>query len=82
MGLFFREKNIIEEKLNKNEFTVLKHILTSNDSLINYERLLGKLMLMYSSGVFAGEMPYSVQTAETETPDEWLHDRLSKVFEV
>lgn len=80
MGLYVDEKKIVEQTLSTNEVELLKKVLKGSDSLLNHEQLLGKLVNMYSSKPFGGEMPYSVQTAETQTPDEWLEDRLSQVY--
>ena len=80
MGLYVDEKKIVEQNLTTNEVELLKKVLKSDDSLLNHEQLLGKLVNMYSTKPFGGEMPYSVQTAETQTPDEWLEERLSKVY--
>lgn len=81
MGLYVKEKEILEQNLTLNEVSLLKKVLRGSDSLINHEQLLEKLVRIYSEKPFGGEMPYTVQKAETQTPDEWLEDRLSKVYE-
>lgn len=80
MGLYIREKEILESQLEKHEIKFIVNVVENNASLINNEKLLEKLSRIYSYGVFGGEMPYSVQTAHSDTPDNWLEERLSKVY--
>ena len=80
MSMYVNELEILKQNLPNHEFELLKKIMNGNDDLINHEQLLEKLVRIYTVGVFAGSMPYTVQKAETQTPDEWLSNRLSKLF--
>lgn len=80
MGLYVNEKQLLEKALTPSDVQLLNKVVTENLPLYKEDQLVNKLTKIYSSGVFGGTMPYTVQTAETQTPDEWLEDRMAQVY--
>lgn len=78
--MFVNEKNVLKKLLSKDEFKKCEDVVNGTADLFEEKALLEKLVEIYSTGEFAGTMPTDVAKARSEVPDEWLLERLWKVF--
>ena len=77
MGIFLNEDKLLGQFLSNQEINICKQIAEGYSDLLDHKDLHDKLFEFYSKN---NEMPYNTQIAYDQTPDEWISDRLSKVF--
>lgn len=77
---FYKEKDLLKKYLTSKEFELCEKIAEGDEDVLSHQDLHDKLYELYSSGSLRGDMPIGTMNADTQTPDEWLLDRLTKVF--